>query len=202
MDKSQPKILVLDMFPYPSRGRTAFVIRWVSSHGAPSSARVKRLKVSMCCIRWVTMRSGCRPSSMRVIQTGQHPAATTEKNINRYANSSIKIGFGFDWDREVRTCYPEYYKWTQWAFLSKCSIVTIATTNSRRAHELVAAFEQGGTDGLNVACTKELAFTAAEWNAMGEAEKENVLQNYRLAFRADTLSTGVRGSEPHWPMTR
>ena len=128
------------------------------------------------------------PAEQYAIQTGQHPAVTTEQNIARYREQLDKIGFSFDWDREVRTCDPGYYKWTQWAFLKMFgSYYCNDRQQARPIEELTAAFERNGTEGLNVACTQELHFTAEEWRAMSEAEKEQTLQNYRLAFRADTM---------------
>ena len=186
VDKSRPKYYVLDMFPYPS-GAGLHVGHPLGYIASDIYSRYKRLR-GFNVLHPMGYDAFGLPAEQYAIQTGQHPAVTTEKNINRYREQLDKIGFSFDWDREVRTCYPEYYKWTQWAFLKMFdSYYCNDEQQARPIAELVAAFEQGGTDGLNVACTKELAFTAAEWNAMGEAEKENVLQNYRLAFRADTL---------------
>ena len=186
VDKSRPKYYVLDMFPYPS-GAGLHVGHPLGYIASDIYSRYKRLR-GFNVLHPMGYDAFGLPAEQYAIQTGQHPAVTTEKNINRYREQLDKIGFSFDWDREVRTCDPEYYKWTQWAFLKMFdSYYCNDEQQARPIAELVAAFEQGGTDGLNVACTKELAFTAAEWNAMGEAEKENVLQNYRLAFRADTL---------------
>lgn len=186
VDKSRPKYYVLDMFPYPS-GAGLHVGHPLGYIASDIYSRYKRLR-GFNVLHPMGYDAFGLPAEQYAIQTGQHPAVTTEKNINRYREQLDKIGFSFDWDREVRTCDPEYYKWTQWAFLKMFdSYYCNDEQQARPIAELVAAFEQGGTDGLNVACTKELAFTAAEWNAMGEAEKENVLQDYRLAFRADTL---------------
>ena len=128
------------------------------------------------------------PAEQYAIQTGQHPAVTTEQNIARYREQLDKIGFSYDWSREVRTCEPEYYKWTQWAFLKMFAhYYNNATAKAEPIADLVAHFEKHGTEGISAACTAELAFTAEEWAAKTEAEKEQVLQNYRLAFRADTM---------------
>ena len=128
------------------------------------------------------------PAEQYAIQTGQHPAVTTEQNIARYREQLDKIWFSFDWDREVRTCDPKYYKWTQWAFLEMFG--HYYDKRARRARpiaELAAAFAAGGTRDVDAACTQELRFTAAEWNGWNERERERVLQNYRLAYRADTM---------------
>jgi len=145
------------------------------------------------------------PAEQYAIQTGQHPAVTTEQNIARYREQLDKIGFSFDWDREVRTCDPGYYKWTQWAFLEMFSHwYDRSKQQARPVAELTAAFETSGTEGLDAACTTEMHFTAAEWNAKSEREKEQILQNYRLAFRADTqvnwcpkLGTVLANDEVH-----
>ena len=128
------------------------------------------------------------PAEQYAIQTGQHPAVTTEQNIARYREQLDKIGFSFDWDREVRTCDPAYYKWTQWAFLEMFShYYDNRRRQARPIEELAAAFARSGTEGIDAASTQELHFTADEWNAWDEKRREQVLQNYRLAFRADTM---------------
>ncbi|MBQ1222562.1 MAG: leucine--tRNA ligase, partial [Alistipes sp.] len=128
------------------------------------------------------------PAEQYAIQTGQHPAITTEKNIARYREQLDKIGFSFDWDREVRTSDAEYYKWTQWAFLEMFDhYYDNAAQKAKPIEELKARFAQTGSEGIDVAQTQELSFTAEAWNTMSEAEQEQVLQNYRLAFRADTM---------------
>lgn len=143
------------------------------------------------------------PAEQYAIQTGQHPAVTTEQNIARYREQLDKIGFSFDWDREVRTCDPGYYKWTQWAFLEMFSHwYDRSKQQARPVAELTAAFETSGTEGLNAACTTEMHFTAAEWNAKSEREKEQILQNYRLASAPTPRSTGVRSWGPCWPTTK
>ena len=128
------------------------------------------------------------PAEQYAIQTGQHPAVTTEQNITRYREQMDKIGFCYDWDREVRTCEPEYYKWTQWAFLKMYDhYYNRQTEKAEPIKKLVEKFAANGTEGVDAAGTQELSFTAAEWAEWNEAEREQVLQNYRLAYRADTM---------------
>ena len=115
------------------------------------------------------------PAEQYAIQTGQHPAVTTERNIARYREQLDKIGFSFDWDREVRTCDPAYYKWTQWAFLKMYDhYYCNDTQKARPVSELVEAFALRGNEGLNAACTTELHFTADEWNGWDEQRREQV----------------------------
>ena len=186
VDKYRPKYYVLDMFPYPS-GAGLHVGHPLGYIASDIYSRYKRLK-GFNVLRPMGYDAFGLPAEQYAIQTGQHPAVTTEKNINRYREQLDKIGFSFDWSREVRTCDPKYYKWTQWAFLKMFdSYYNNACQKARPIAELVAAFEQNGTQGVDAACTHELSFTAEEWKAMSEAEKEATLQNYRLAFRADTL---------------
>ncbi len=186
VDKYRPKYYVLDMFPYPS-GAGLHVGHPLGYIASDIYSRYKRLK-GFNVLHPMGYDAFGLPAEQYAIQTGQHPAVTTEKNINRYREQLDKIGFSFDWSREVRTCDPKYYKWTQWAFLKMFdSYYNNACQKARPIAELVAAFEQNGTQGVDAACTHELSFTAEEWKAMSEAEKEATLQNYRLAFRADTL---------------
>ncbi len=122
------------------------------------------------------------------IQTGQHPAITTQKNIERYREQLDKIGFCYDWTREVRTCEPDYYKWTQWAFIKMFN--SFYCYNVQKAcpiEDLVKHFTQQGSTNLQVAQGEELSFTAAEWNAMSEKEQQDILMNYRIAYKANTM---------------
>ena len=186
IDPDRPKFYVLDMFPYPS-GAGLHVGHPLGYIASDIYSRYKRLR-GFNVLHPMGYDAFGLPAEQYAIQTGQHPAVTTENNIARYREQLDKIGFSFDWDRQIRTCDPEYYKWTQWAFLKMFGCYYC--NDSRRARpieELVAAFEASGTAGVNAACTAPMEFTAEEWKAMSEAEKENVLQNYRLAFRADTL---------------
>ncbi len=185
-DPSRPKYYVLDMFPYPS-GAGLHVGHPLGYIASDIYSRYKR-----CCGFNVLHPMGYDafglPAEQYAIQTGQHPAVTTEQNIARYREQLDKIGFCFDWDREVRTCDPAYYKWTQWAFLKMFAhYYDNRTQKAEPIEKLVAEFEKSGTADIDAACTTKLDFTAAEWAAKSEAEKEQVLQNYRLAFRADTM---------------
>ena len=126
------------------------------------------------------------PAEQYAIQTGQHPAVTTQKNIARYREQLDKIGFCYDWSREIRTCEPDYYQWTQWAFIQMFQ--SYYSNDKKKAcpiDELIETFQQQGTAHLNVACTEELQFSAAEWNAKTEKEKQEILLNYRIAYLAD-----------------
>ncbi|MDE5813960.1 MAG: class I tRNA ligase family protein, partial [Muribaculaceae bacterium] len=128
------------------------------------------------------------PAEQYAIQTGQHPEKTTNDNIARYRSQLDKIGFSFDWSREVRTCDPKYYKWTQWAFMQMFNhYYDTETRKARPISELIAHLEKHGTEGLHAAETKELHLTAAQWNAMSEKEKRDTLMNWRIAFQAETM---------------
>ena len=185
-DPSRPKFYVLDMFPYPS-GAGLHVGHPLGYIASDIYSRYKRLK-GFNVLHPMGYDAFGLPAEQYAIQTGQHPAVTTERNIARYREQLDKIGFSFDWDREVRTCDPGYYKWTQWAFLKMfASYYCNDRQQARPIEELKGAFAASGTEGLNVACTTEMRFTAAEWNAWDEVRREQVLQNYRLAYRADTM---------------
>ena len=186
VDASRPKFYVLDMFPYPS-GAGLHVGHPLGYIASDIYSRYKRL-CGFNVLHPMGYDAFGLPAEQYAIQTGQHPAVTTEQNIARYREQLDKIGFSYDWSREVRTCEPEYYKWTQWAFLKMFAHYYNRTTEKAEPiADLVAHFEKQGTEGINAACTAELKFTAEEWAAKSEAEKEQVLQNYRLAFRADTM---------------
>ena len=133
------------------------------------------------------------PAEQYAIQTGQHPAVTTEQNINRYREQMDKIGFCYDWEREVRTCEPEYYKWTQWAFLKMYDhYYCHECQKARPIKELVAVFAEKGSEGLNVACTTPLKFTAEQWNAYTEQEKEQALNEFYEGFFAEYKDFNVK----------
>ena len=186
VDNSRPKFYVLDMFPYPS-GAGLHVGHPLGYIASDIYSRYKRL-CGYNVLHPMGYDAFGLPAEQYAIQTGQHPAVTTEQNIARYREQLDKIGFSYDWSREVRTCEPEYYKWTQWAFLKMFAHYYNRTTEKAEPiADLVAHFEKQGTEGVNAACTTDLKFTAEEWNAKSEAEKEQTLQNYRLAFRADTM---------------
>lgn len=186
VDPTRPKFYVLDMFPYPS-GAGLHVGHPLGYIASDIYSRYKRQK-GFNVLHPMGYDAFGLPAEQYAIQTGQHPAITTEENIARYRSQLDKIGFSFDWSREVRTCEPEYYHWTQWAFLQMFDHwYNNATAKAEPITALVAHFEANGTEGVDAAETTHLTFTADEWRAMTEAEREQVLQNYRLAFRADTM---------------
>ena len=185
-DESKPKYYVLDMFPYPS-GAGLHVGHPLGYIASDIYSRYKRLK-GFNVLHPMGYDSYGLPAEQYAIQTGQHPAVTTEKNINRYREQLDKIGFCYDWSREIRTCDPEYYKWTQWAFIKMfesyyCNDVQKALPIA----DLVKRFADRGTDGLNAACSEELSFTADEWNAKTEKEQQEILMNYRIAYLGNTM---------------
>ena len=186
IDPNRPKYYVLDMFPYPS-GAGLHVGHPLGYIASDIYARYKRL-CGYNVLHPMGYDAFGLPAEQYAIQTGQHPAVTTEQNIARYREQLDKIGFSFDWDREVRTCDPAYYKWTQWAFLKM-----YAHYYDRRAQKampissLVEHFAAHGTEGVDAACTTDMEFTAGQWASWDEPRREQVLQNYRLAYRADTM---------------
>ncbi len=185
-DNSKPKYYVLDMFPYPS-GAGLHVGHPLGYIASDIYARYKRLK-GFNVLHPMGYDAYGLPAEQYAIQTGQHPAITTEQNIQRYREQLDKMGFSYDWSREVRTCDPEYYKWTQWAFIRMFH--TYYCNRSKKAlpiEKLVEAFVQRGTEGLDVACSEPLEFTADEWNRKSEKQKQEVLMNYRLAYLGDTM---------------
>ena len=185
-NRQKPKFYVLDMFPYPS-GAGLHVGHPLGYIASDIYARFKRLK-GFNVLHPMGYDAYGLPAEQYAIQTGQHPAITTEKNINRYREQLDKIGFCFDWDREIRTCDPEYYKWTQWAFIQMFN--SYYDYDEQKAHPinaLVEAFETNGTEGVHAACTEELSFTADEWCAMSEEEQQKTLLNYRIAYLGDTM---------------
>ena len=186
VDPSRPKFYVLDMFPYPS-GAGLHVGHPLGYIASDIYSRYKRL-CGFNVLHPMGYDAFGLPAEQYAIQTGQHPAVTTEQNIARYREQLDKIGFSYDWDREVRTCDPDYYKWTQWAFLKMFAhYYDRKEQKAMPIENLVAHFAAHGTEGVDAACSTELTFTAEQWAAMSEAEKEQTLQNYRLAFRADTM---------------
>ncbi len=186
IDLSRPKFYVLDMFPYPS-GAGLHVGHPLGYIASDIYSRYKRLN-GFNVLHPMGYDAYGLPAEQYAIQTGQHPAVTTEQNIKRYREQLDKIGFSYDWDREVRTCEPEYYHWTQWAF--KKMFEHYYDNDADKAlpiSQLVERFEKQGTVGLNAAQTKELSFSAQEWNNMSTNEQQEVLLNYRLAYLADTV---------------
>ena len=185
-DPAKPKYYVLDMFPYPS-GAGLHVGHPLGYIASDIYSRYKRLK-GFNVLHPMGYDAYGLPAEQYAIQTGQHPAITTDKNIARYREQLDKIGFSFDWNREIRTCDPHYYKWTQWAFIQMFN--SFYCNDEQKAMpiaELVKAFESTGTEGLNVACGENLQFTAEEWKTKTEKEQQEILLNYRLAYLAETM---------------
>ncbi|MBP5341812.1 MAG: leucine--tRNA ligase [Bacteroidales bacterium] len=181
---NKPHYYVLDMFPYPS-GAGLHVGHPLGYIASDIYARYKRLR-GFNVLHPMGYDAYGLPAEQYAIQTGQHPAVTTEKNIARYREQLDKLGFCFDWDREVRTCDPKYYKWTQWTFLQLFKHYYDNTENKAMPiASLEARFAQKGTEELDAACTEVLDFTAEEWNGWDEAKRQQVLMNYRLAYLAD-----------------
>ncbi|MBP3740228.1 MAG: leucine--tRNA ligase [Bacteroidales bacterium] len=181
----KPHYYVLDMFPYPS-GAGLHVGHPLGYIASDIYARYKRLR-GYNVLHPMGYDAYGLPAEQYAIQTGQHPAVTTEKNIARYREQLDKIGFSFDWDREVRTCDPKYYKWTQWTFLQLFKhYYDTAAAKALPIAQLEAHFAKQGTEGLDAACTEEMHFTAAEWNGWDAVKRSQVLMNYRLAYLADT----------------
>ena len=186
VDNSRPKFYVLDMFPYPS-GAGLHVGHPLGYIASDIYARYKRLK-GFNVLHPMGYDAYGLPAEQYAIQTGQHPEITTNKNIARYREQLDKIGFCYDWDREVRTCDPKYYKWTQWAFLQMFkSYYNTELDKARPIEELVAHFEKHGTEGCNAHTSSTDEFTADEWNAMTQVQKNDVLMNYRIAYLGNTM---------------
>lgn len=185
-NKEKEKFYVLNMFPYPS-GAGLHVGHPLGYIASDIYARYKRLQ-GFNVLNPMGYDAYGLPAEQYAIQTGQHPAVTTATNINRYREQLDKIGFCFDWDREVRTCDPAYYHWTQWAFQKMFdSYYCNDRQQARPIEELVKAFDKNGTEGLNVACSEELRFTADEWKAMDEKKQQETLMNYRIAYLGETM---------------
>ncbi|MBQ2447241.1 MAG: class I tRNA ligase family protein, partial [Bacteroidales bacterium] len=185
-DSSKPKYYVLDMFPYPS-GAGLHVGHPLGYIASDIFSRFKRLQ-GYNVLHPMGYDSYGLPAEQYAIQTGQHPAVTTAKNIARYREQLDKIGFCYDWDREVRTCEPEYYKWTQWAFIQMFNhYYDKQAEKALPISQLVAHFEANGSTGLQVACGEELSFTAEEWKAYSQEKQQQTLMNYRLAYLGDTM---------------
>lgn len=191
-DKSREKFYVLNMFPYPS-GAGLHVGHPLGYIASDIYARYKRL-MGYNVLNPMGYDAYGLPAEQYAIQTGQHPAITTAENISRYRSQLDKIGFSFDWNREVRTCEPKYYKWTQWAFQKMFNSFYCNTCQKAQPIEkLIEHFSQKGTEGLDVAQSEEISFTAAEWNAMSEKEQQQVLMNYRIAYLGETMVNWCAG---------
>ena len=185
-DKQKEKFYVLNMFPYPS-GAGLHVGHPLGYIASDIYARYKRQK-GFNVLNPMGYDAYGLPAEQYAIQTGQHPAITTEQNINRYREQLDKIGFSFDWSREVRTCEPGYYHWTQWAFQKMFkSFYCNRCQKAQPIEMLVERFQQKGTEGLDVAQSEELQFTADEWNSWSEQKQQEVLMNYRLAYLGETM---------------
>ena len=184
-DKSKPKYYVLDMFPYPS-GAGLHVGHPLGYIASDIYSRYKRL-CGFNVLHPMGYDAFGLPAEQYAIQTGQHPAVTTEKNIARYRQQMDRIGFSYDWSREVRTCDPEYYKWTQWAFLKLFdSWYDNRQQKARPISELEAAFAEGGSTAVDAACGDVHPFTASQWNSFSDKEKASVLMQYRIAYQGET----------------
>ena len=185
-DHTKKKFYVLNMFPYPS-GAGLHVGHPLGYIASDIYARYKRL-CGFNVLNPMGYDAYGLPAEQYAIQTGQHPAVTTARNIARYREQLDKIGFSFDWSREVRTCDPHYYKWTQWAFIKMFHhYYDNAEGRALPIERLVEHFEAHGTDDINAACGEELHFTAGEWRAMDETQRQHVLMNYRIAYLGDTV---------------
>lgn len=186
IDPSRPKFYVLDMFPYPS-GAGLHVGHPLGYIASDIYSRYKRLQ-GFNVLHPMGYDAYGLPAEQYAIQTGQHPEVTTFRNIDRYRSQLDKIGFCYDWDREIKTCDPKYYKWTQWAFIQMFnSYFDRDADKAKPISGLVAHFEADGTKGVNAACSKEMEFTAGEWKAMSEKEQSDVLMNYRIAYLGNTM---------------
>lgn len=185
-DTSRPPYYVLDMFPYPS-GAGLHVGHPLGYIASDIFSRYKRLR-GFNVLHPMGYDAFGLPAEQYAIQTGQHPAKTTEVNTARYREQLDKIGFSYDWSREVKTCDPEYYKWTQWAFTELFqSYYDNKSAKAKPIAELIAHFELHGTASLDVAQGEELSFDATQWQQMTKAEQSATLMNYRLAYLGDTM---------------
>mgnify|MGYP003289257805 FL=1 len=185
VDNSKPKYYVLDMFPYPS-GAGLHVGHPLGYIASDIYSRYKRL-CGFNVLHPMGYDAFGLPAEQYAIQTGQHPAVTTENNIARYRQQMDRIGFSYDWSREVRTCDPEYYKWTQWAFLQMFGCWYDNTQQKARPiAELEAAFAQGGSAAVDAACGDVEPFTAEQWASFSDKEKAAVLMQYRIAYQGET----------------
>ncbi len=185
-DVNRKKYYVLNMFPYPS-GAGLHVGHPLGYIASDIYARFKRLQ-GFNVLNPMGYDAYGLPAEQYAIQTGQHPEVTTNTNIARYREQLDKIGFSFDWDREVRTCDPSYYHWTQWAFQKMFNSFYCNKCQSAQPIErLIKHFEEKGTEGIDVACSEEIEFSVNEWNAMDEKQKSDTLMNYRIAFLGETM---------------
>jgi leucyl-tRNA synthetase len=186
-DTKKPKYYTLDMFPYPS-GAGLHVGHPLGYIASDIVARYKRIK-GFNVLHPMGFDSFGLPAEQYAVQTGQHPAITTEQNITRYKEQLRNIGFSFDWDKEIRTSDPSYYKWTQWLFIQLFkSWYNNDTNKAESIDEVVKKFSQTGNKGINAACDEDTPeFTAEEWKKMNEKQQQEMLAKYRLTFLADTM---------------
>ena len=185
-DEHKKKFYVLNMFPYPS-GAGLHVGHPLGYIASDIYARYKRQQ-GYNVLNPMGYDAYGLPAEQYAIQTGQHPEKTTFENIDRYRSQLDKIGFSFDWEREVRTCDPIYYKWTQWAFQRMFkSYYSISSQKAQPTIKLIEHFELMGTENCGALGTEELHFTAADWHSFSEKKKQEVLMNYRIAYLADTM---------------
>jgi leucyl-tRNA synthetase len=186
IDKSKPKYYVLDMFPYPS-GAGLHVGHPLGYIASDIYSRYKMLK-GFNVLHPMGFDAFGLPAEQYAIETGQHPEITTENNISRYREQLDKLGFCYDWNREVKTCSPEYYKWTQWAFIRMFnSYYCNDAQQARPISELIEMFESEGSARVNAACNERLVFTAVEWKSKTEKVQQEILMNYRIAYLANTM---------------
>ncbi|MBD5378888.1 MAG: leucine--tRNA ligase [Bacteroides sp.] len=186
IDRSRPKFYVLDMFPYPS-GAGLHVGHPLGYIASDIFSRYKRLK-GFNVLHPMGYDAYGLPAEQYAIQTGQHPEVTTRNNIARYRSQLDKIGFCYDWSREIKTCDPEYYKWTQWAFIEMFNhYYDTKADKALPIADLVSHFEKHGSEGIHAVQGKELNFTADEWNKMSDKEKSDTLMNYRIAYLGYTM---------------
>ncbi|MEI7502611.1 MAG: class I tRNA ligase family protein, partial [Paludibacter sp.] len=184
IDKAKPKYYVLDMFPYPS-GAGLHVGHPLGYIASDIFSRYKRLQ-GFNVLHPMGYDAFGLPAEQYAIQTGQHPDVTTKKNIARYREQLDKIGFCYDWSREIRTCEPNYYKWTQWAFIQMFNhYFNTKLQKAQPIKSLIKSFETSGTEGIQATCTEELIFSAEEWKSKTEKEQQEILLNYRIAYLAD-----------------
>lgn len=186
IDKSRPKFYVLDMFPYPS-GAGLHVGHPLGYIASDIYSRYKRLQ-GFNVLHPMGYDAFGLPAEQYAIQTGQHPALTTDINIKRYREQLDKLGFNYDWDREVRTCDPDYYHWTQWAFIKMFKHwYNNSTQKTEPIEALIAEFEKNGNTKVNAACSEVEPFKAEQWKTMSEKEQQEILLAYRIAYLADTM---------------
>ena len=185
-ESDKPKCYVLDMFPYPS-GAGLHVGHPLGYIASDIYARFKKLK-GFNVLHPMGYDAFGLPAEQYAIQTGQHPKITTDANLARYREQLDKIGFSFDWDREIRTCEPEYYKWTQWIFAQLFkSWYNNESDKAESIDALIATFEKEGNINVNATCEETPEFTAAEWSAKSEKEQSDILLNYRLAYLSESM---------------